>query len=145
MAADEASSRWKPGRRDFLGAGLAAAVGLGLGVTLASGSSGPGIEWSEVAGYPDRPVYLRVSPPDGATGVASVEMVVTTPLETLTIEVGRYRLGDEPLVVPATLAYPYDDLVTGSYRYRGRIVLGDLELVTRVPAAYEVRPMYWLS
>ncbi len=137
------------GRRGFLGTGLVAVAGLGLGATLGSCGRGGALSWraDEAEGaFPDREVHLDLRLPAGVeASAAGVALTVRTPREVLRFELPAPEVSGGRASFPVRLVYPYDDYVAGDYEYVAEVVAGGTRLTTERPVVYRVRPMAWFS
>lgn len=129
-------------RRDFLRLGVVATGSAALPGTRPVGRA----RWRVERAFPDRPVPLRVELPDAPERLTlPVTLRIETPLEELRRDVGEVVLsgGCGELVVP--LHYPYEDRVSGRFRYHAEVSWRGRRVVTGRPATYGVRPVVWLS
>ena len=140
-------------RRRFIGLGLAvagsAAVGFSTDGRVAPWVARADLRWESVLGFPGRPNALVLKAP-GLPDGAEVEVTVSVlgpdpqqPIVELASTIARVEGGS--LRVEASLSYPYERRVSGTYRYVGEARCQSGVVCVAEPATYALRPWLPLS
>lgn len=133
-------------RRAFLGASaVVVAAGAGF-LALPRARRGEALRFDRQGGFPDGPVVaeaeLRGLP---AVAVGTATLVVTTPRETLSWDLGEVRLEGGSARVETALTYPYEERVPGAYSYELVLEVAGRRLRTAAPATFSVRDIVWFA
>ena len=124
---------------------MAAVAGAGAAGGAAA-LCAPTVRWPDLRVFPDQEVPLHVEVP-AALGVASValRLVVETPLETLSWDLGAHEVTAESSDIPVRLVYPYRSRVPGRYVYTAELFWAANVMRTPRPVGYGVRRIAWFS
>lgn len=151
------------GRRGFLGTTLgttlAVAAGAGVGLTLARPldlgtrrarfAFGHGAEAAfapDLAAFPDCPVTVECVLPGARNGSrVKAWLHIATPEGNLVRELPPTTVERGLAYIEATLAYPFDKRVPGTYAYHVEVSCAGQRVVTEAPATFSVRKFHWFS
>jgi hypothetical protein len=159
----DSPSQLQLGRRGFLGTTLgttlAVAAGAGVGLTLARPldlgtrrarfAFGHGAEAAfapDLGAFPDCPVTVECVLPGARSGaLVKAWLHIATPNGNLVRELPPTRVERGLAYIEATLAYPFEKRVPGTYAYHVEVACNGQRVVTEAPATFSVRKFHWFS